>query len=297
MRQWRRLPESMSALTIVTAPGSALLASVRDLLATSDEALLCVAFAQPRGVHLVAEELRAIAKRGRARVVVTTTLGMSAPSALAALDDTGAAVRVLNPGGSTYHPKVFLGRRGERLRAIVGSANLTSGLIANVEVATTLDGAANDNALVDLWSWGERIWSDPRTARWLRPEDISPEESIEPELLARLVALQRATPTVYTLGHAPRPNFMRDVAASGLWVETARSAERATRLESAGVELVPPRMLNLAWDALRARGTLSNQELLGELRIHRSSFVCAVLAKLPEVEVVPGKKIVLRWRG
>ncbi|MDQ3032187.1 MAG: hypothetical protein M3Y87_07215 [Myxococcota bacterium] len=39
-------------------------------------------------------------------------------------------------------------------------------------------------------------------------------------------------------------------------------------------------MLDLAWEVLRARGTLTNREMLGELRIHRSSFVCAILARL-----------------
>ena len=56
-------------------------------------------------------------------------------------------------------------------------------------------------------------------------------------------------------------------------------------------------MLNLAWDTLRARGRLSNREMLEELRIHRSSFVCAVLARLPGVTVEPGRSIVLRIRA
>lgn len=52
-------------------------------------------------------------------------------------------------------------------------------------------------------------------------------------------------------------------------------------------------MLNLAWDALRANGRLSNTELL-EMRVHRSSFVCALLARLPGV--TPGKRpVVLRY--
>ena len=53
---------------------------------------------------------------------------------------------------------------------------------------------------------------------------------------------------------------------------------------------------NLAWDELRSRGTLSNRTLLGDLRVHRSSAVCAILARLPQVERVPGREIVLRWR-
>ncbi len=55
-------------------------------------------------------------------------------------------------------------------------------------------------------------------------------------------------------------------------------------------------MFNLAWDRLRTHGTLSNSELLNDLRVHRSSAVCAILARPPQVERVPGKEIVLRWR-
>jgi hypothetical protein len=56
-------------------------------------------------------------------------------------------------------------------------------------------------------------------------------------------------------------------------------------------------MLNLAWDALRARGRLTNRELLDELRVHRSSFVCGILARLPGVEREDGREIALRYAG
>ncbi len=55
-------------------------------------------------------------------------------------------------------------------------------------------------------------------------------------------------------------------------------------------------MFNLAWDRLRTHGTLSNSELLNDLRVHRSSAVCAILARLPQIQRVAGKEIVLRWR-
>ena len=85
---------------------------------------------------------------------------------------------------------------------------------------------------------------------------------------------------------------MRDALPSGLWVETER-----TRATKSGAQMVPPRMLNLAWDVLRARGELSNRDLLQTLRIHRSSFVCALLARLPGVEVVSSRPILLRYTG
>jgi hypothetical protein len=92
--------------TLVTAPAGGYLGAVRRVLAAADDALVCVAFAQARGVHLLAGELAAVAQRGTARVVVTTTLGTSSAAALSAITDCRAELRVLNPGGATYHPEL-----------------------------------------------------------------------------------------------------------------------------------------------------------------------------------------------
>ena len=47
--------------------------------------------------------------------------------------------------------------------------------------------------------------------------------------------------------------------------------------------LVPAWMIVFAWQLLKARGRLENDELLNQLypRVMRSSFVCALLARLP----------------
>ncbi|MBN8613662.1 MAG: phospholipase D family protein [Deltaproteobacteria bacterium] len=277
-------------VSTVTAPSGGLLAAVRATLAGADDALLCVAFAQTRGVHLIGEELAAVSDRSGARVLVTTVFSRAPTPALTALSDTGASVRVLNPGGGTYHPKVFLGRRGNTLQAVVGSANLTSGLAANIEAATYLRGSRDDEALARLWTWAESAWSDPRARDWVSSPDDQSEEEIEPELLALIDAAITREPELYTLGPTPKLNVVRDRGPSGLWVETER-----TRAANAAAQLVPPRMLNLAWDVLRSRGELSNRTLLDELRVHRSSFVCALLARVPGVEVVSSRPIVLRY--
>jgi hypothetical protein len=276
-------------IATVTAPAGGMLAAVRGVLDHADEALVCVAFAQSRGVHLVAKELERASKRGGARVLVTT-FGSTAPVALGALRQAGADVRVLNPVGGTYHPKVYLGRKAKSLHAVVGSVNLTSGLVANIEVATLMRGSDDDQPLAELWAWAETTWAHPRAEAWNGVVDPGLDEPIEPELLGMLTTVARDNPRVYTLGPSTAENVVADVNASGMWVETARSQSLKT-----GAQLVPPRMLNLAWDTLRTRGTLSNQEMLDELRIHRSSFVCAVLARLPGVRVEPGRSIVLRY--
>jgi hypothetical protein len=278
-------------VTTVTAPSGGLLAAIRETLVEADEALLCVAFAQARGVHLIASELETVARRSGARVLVTTTLGATSPAALDAMHGLGVSLRTLNPGGGTYHPKVFLGRAGKRLSAVVGSGNLTSGLVANVEAGTRLRGSVSDAALARLWGWANDTWQDPRSAPWAPVDQEVHEEEIEPELLGFIQAQVRDDPKLYTLGPLPKPNVVREATPAGLWVETERSlgAKKPP-------QLIPPHMLNLAWDALRSRGELSNRDLLDELRVHRSSFVCAMLAKVPGVEVVSSRPVLLRYR-
>ena len=183
----------------VTAPAGGMLAAVRAVLDHGDRALLCVAFAQARGVHLVAKELERASARGSARVMVTT-FGSTAPVALAAIQQTGADLRVLNPVGGTYHPKVYLGRSAKSIQAVVGSVNLTSGLVANIEVATVMRGSSDDQPLVDLWNWAESTWGHARARTWTDVVRPGEDEEIEPELLAMLASVARDNPRVYTLG-------------------------------------------------------------------------------------------------
>lgn len=88
--------DSLVLVDTVTSPGSALLGALRGVLAESDDALLCVAFAQARGVHLIAREVAEVARRGRARVLVTNVFGTTSEVALGALREAGASVRVLS---------------------------------------------------------------------------------------------------------------------------------------------------------------------------------------------------------
>src|SRR5919202_1402197 len=106
------------------------LAAVRRVLDGADEALLGVAFVQQRGVNLIEPQLAGV---GDARLVCTTAFGSTTSTGLQGAHDRGLAVRVLNPRRGTFHPKLYLSRSGGLARAAIGSANLTGGLIANVE--------------------------------------------------------------------------------------------------------------------------------------------------------------------
>jgi hypothetical protein len=277
----------------VTAAGFGLLEAVRSTLASADEALLCVAFAHERGVRLLGKELEAAERRGaRTRLLVTTAFDRSGTTAgaLAVARGLGMEVRIHNHAGGTFHPKLYLGATGNEARAVIGSANLTAGLACNVEVGVALTGSRTDRSLARAWEVGETLWSDARSEVWdVRAADVGGEE-IEPRLYAALVNEQRRNPIFVTLGPNPRPNRVVEITASEVLVATERSKRERT-----GPQSVPAWMLNLAWEFLRTRGALSNTVLLNQLRVHRSSAVCALLARVPGVAVRMGRGITLEF--
>lgn len=153
-----------------------------------------------------------------------------------------------------------------------------------------LSGARSNPALSRAWEVGEALWADARSEPWEARAADAPGEEIIPELLAALSKAARLDPIFMTLGPNPLPNKVVEVTLSEVWIETGRTSRERT-----GPQPVPAWMLNLAWEYLRTRGVLSNTTLLNQLRVHRSSAVCAMLARVPEVIVVPGRTIVLRY--
>ncbi len=273
----------------VTTSDRSLLHAVRSTLDGAEEVFLCVAFVQEKGLHLLERELDALNRRKvRSRLLVTTTFRSTSPSGLAMADRLGLDVRILNPGsGRTFHPKLYLGSSAAGAHAVIGSANLTGGLATNFEAAVALRGSREDVPLAKAWAWAEELWSDDRVERWTPQAAEREEEPFEPSLYAALFTEVRRNPVFLTLGPSPRPNRVVLLTQVEVHVETGRSRARAS-----GSEPIPAWMFNLAWDRLRTHGTLSNSELLNDLRVHRSSAVCAILARLPQVEHVAGREIV-----
>ena len=93
---------------------------------------------------------------------------------------------------------------------------------------------------------------------------------------------------IKTLGKA-RPNRIVSIDRDGLRVETDKSVR-----EGQGPQLVPAWMVIAAWQHLTEHGRLSQSELLDNLNVKRSAFVCALLAHFPGVEVGEGGNIILR---
>ena len=265
-----------------------LLTRVRGALDGADESLLCVAFVSVAGVHLLRRQL---AESKRSRLLATTLFGSTAPAALDLASDLGVEVRVKNPSSGTYHPKLYLARQGSSCTAVIGSANLTGGLVNNVEVCTVLEG--DRQQLDPAWTIAERLWSDPRSTPWTgAPGPVA--DMPWDEVLVQLDRCVPAGSAVYTLGVNPQINMVSRIDAAGVWIETDRSRQRG-----GGPQLVNGWMLRLAWDYLRFHGELSNRYLLADngLNVKRSSAVCALLARLPGVEVRSSKPVELVWTG
>jgi hypothetical protein len=85
-----------------------------------------------------------------------------------------------------------------------------------------------------------------------------------------------------------RPNRIVAIDCSGIWVETERSDSRGS-----GPQLVPGWMIVAGWERLCKTGELSQAELLNELNVKRSAFVCALLAQFLDVVVRSTRPTVL----
>ncbi len=105
--------------------------------------------------------------------------------------------------------------------------------------------------------------------------DYSRSTELDDELLERVLAVVRPGDEITTLSNK-RPNRIVSVCQSGVEVETLRSDRRGT-----GPQTVPAWMIVVAWHHLRQKGELSQNELLNDLNVKRSAFVCALSAQFP----------------
>jgi hypothetical protein len=137
------------------------------------------------------------------------------------------------------------------------------------------------------------LWESRDAEDW-EPQPVVARDlpTFDKTLYALLKAEIKRDNVFLTLGRSPRPNRVVSLSPTELFIETERTARRGS-----GAQPVPAWMFNLAWDFLRSRSELANAYLLNELRVMRSSAVCAVLARLPPVRVRPGRRIVLEWTG
>ena len=184
------MPTRLNAEFVSTANGS-LLRAVRSTIVASNEVLICVAYMKESGVRLLADELTSMrARRIVPRLLVTTALGTTDARSLEMASRLGADLRIYNPGRGTFHPKVYMGRRGRQL--------------------------------ADAWSWAEALWQEPVVEYWdpRARARIPDTERFEPPLFALLRPLEGRQ--IFTLARR-QPNTIAEVAEDRVIIRTTRS--------------------------------------------------------------------------
>lgn len=114
--------------------------------------------------------------------------------------------------------------------------------------------------------------------------------AFDDDLFDRVSALAKPGTAILTLS-TKNLNRISSVTRKGVFVETERSTKLGT-----GPQLVPAWMIAAAWERLCNKGELSQQELLNELNVKRSAFVCALVAKFPEVHIRSTRPTILEMQ-
>ena len=153
--------------TIITNT-EALFASLQALIRASDTLDLCVAWAtsaKGQGRHWKELDLDKVR-----RAVVGTAFAQTEPATLVELGKKPDRLRLMINSDGTFHPKVILGRQGDKRFAIVGSANFTTAAYtSNTELSVLLEGRIHDADLLAIETYIDEQWTrgTELTDEWL----------------------------------------------------------------------------------------------------------------------------------
>jgi hypothetical protein len=120
----------------------------------------------------------------------------------------------------------------------------------------------------------------------VRSKDSVPAE-IDSDLLELIAATLSVGDIVPTVSEG-NPNRIDSIEPLSIGVTTERSARRRK------AEQVPGWMFNVAWRRLQETGRVRRKELT---EVKRSSAVCAILARLPDIEITSSRPVELALRA
>jgi len=268
-------------------PNGGLLKGMRSVFDDATESILCVAFINRAGVALIENELQKLGPS--ARVLLTSVFGSTTQPALETLRGLGCQIKILNLSGGTYHPKLYHANAPRFSTAAIGSANLTSGLIKNVEVMSLFRGDSDWKPIRESAAIAEDLWNHPSAITAINSDVESKDEVFSPELESLIRRTFRLGQTIQTISQGQH-NRIIEILPIGILIETER-----TKSKGKVPQLVDAWMIELAWDSLKSFGELSNTTLLNDLKVHRSSAVCALLAHFEGVSVASTRPITLKY--
>ena len=159
---------TVSMKTRIIAEADVLFEAFEGICQWADQIDLCFAWAssgQGQGRHWKALHLDKVY-----RAVIGTAFAQTEPRALEVLDEKRDRLRLMINSEGTFHPKVIIGRRGERARAIVGSANFTTAAYTtNTELSMFLEGLTKDAEFGSIQTFIDEQWTlgTPLSTDWL----------------------------------------------------------------------------------------------------------------------------------
>lgn len=104
----------------------------------ADEITICTAFLKNSGLKELLEKINQ--KEFKTTFFVGTNFYQTEPSALRQLFNDGHTIYLNRDKTPTFHPKIFFFRKQDKVKFIIGSANLTSGgLMTNIETSVVCD--------------------------------------------------------------------------------------------------------------------------------------------------------------
>ncbi|MEN4902739.1 phospholipase D family protein [Luteimonas sp. TWI1437] len=154
--------------TTIITDTKALFATLQTLTRTSSIIDLCVAWAtssKGQGRHWKALDLSKVRY-----AIVGTAFAQTEPAALEDLANKPGRLRLMINSHGTFHPKVIIGRHGDQVRSILGSANFTTAAYTgNTELSVLLEGTDSDPELQAIEAYVREQWQrgTELTKEWL----------------------------------------------------------------------------------------------------------------------------------
>lgn len=165
---------------------------VDSLIRTSDAVSASIAFVRTSGVIAVSA-LREALEAKKATIYAGMDFGQTQAHALSMLIGSGSTVGVVrghqlhaSKANGTFHPKVWLGVKGDHAQALIGSSNLSAGAVGvkNTEVNVLFKGSKAEQLFQDLILYFAEL---KRAAEWVTLANLADIERELDEQLAKYI--------------------------------------------------------------------------------------------------------------
>lgn len=145
------------------------LETINKIFESSEEIFIAVAFLKSSGLKLLISTIKkSLEDNTLVEIFVGTDFFQTEPSALKQLltlkeKYSTCKVMIANQAQATFHPKIYMARRGESYRSLIGSANLTKGGVnSNEELSLFVTHTKSESLTKEIMTTFRRYRADLR---------------------------------------------------------------------------------------------------------------------------------------